>query len=98
MKQNQEFIQDTFTYLRRPLSTSLSSVKVLALDDFSDIHGGQQRLNTLCFFIMHGGRKSNFYLVNPRPVVFREAYARGAYAIPLKFGCPRKIIYPLSSI
>lgn len=83
MKQNNELIEDTFTYLRKPGSASLGSVKVLALDDFTDLHDGKQRLSTLCSYMMHGGRKSNFYVINPSPKIFREVYNRGGNGIPL---------------
>jgi len=83
MKQNDELIEDTFTYLRKTGSASLGPVKVLALDDFTDLHDGKRRLSTLCSYMMHGGRKSNFYVINPQPDIFREVYNRGGYGIPL---------------
>lgn len=83
LRQNDELIDDTFTYIRQTQAGSLGSVKVLALDDFTDLYDGKKRLSTLCSYMMHGGRKSNFYVINPKPDIFREVYKRGGYGIPL---------------
>lgn len=81
-RQNNELLHDISTFLNKEW---LSTVRVLALDDFCSEK--KQRLNTYKnYFSVYGGRHSNFYLCNPNMEVFRNIYAQGGHGIPLKVG------------
>ena len=81
-RQNNQLFDDVSIFLKKDW---LSTVRVLALDDFCS--SNRQRLNTYKnYFTVYGGRHSNYYLCNPNMDVFRTIYAEGGNGIPLKVG------------
>jgi hypothetical protein len=80
-KENNELFQDVAEHLGK---TWLSSVRILALDDFCSSQ--QKKLNTYTYFTQFGGKHSNFYVCNPNSKVFRQIYERGGHGFPMTVG------------